>query len=295
MLTASWWNLLCFPASSPLVASSSHTGHHASQNYSAIANPIVIVKVICNAIAIAMGIAAHVVRHYLVFSLPSTCDHASQQHSWDQIANDNADDIAIAIVIAIATHMHVTWLPIRMAICQADLPKLVDLCHLQVTQYCTVLYLGSTQRLCDKLTSCPINYVTIHWMTYCQTAKKLPLKKDGVQTEEFLWKEAWEEVDNRWLSPKTDKECSLFQLKPSVWDSDRGVGSFYKGPDGGTNRSPSLYKSLQIFGHCPSCTVYIWWTCFWMSSSMSRWQWKKHSHVLLLGVVNGCKLPSYSR
>ena len=90
--------------------------------------------------------------------------------------------------------------------------------------------------------------------------KKIAVKKDGVQTEEFLWKEAWEEVDNRWLSPKTDKECSLFQLKPSVWDSERGVGSFYKGPDGGTNRSPSLYKSLQIFGHCPSCTVYIWWT-----------------------------------
>ena len=57
-----------------------------------------------------------------------------------------------------------------------------------------------------------------------------------------------------------DKDFSLFQLKPSVWDSNRGVGLFYKGPDGGTNCSPSLYKSFQLFGvdtHAPSTGCFV--------------------------------------
>ena len=72
--------------------------------------------------------------------------------------------------------------------------------------------------------------------------------KNGFEPENFVWKEAWEGVHNRQLSPKMNKEGSLFQLKPSVWDSDCGVGLFYKGPDGGYKLFPlfctSLYKYL---------------------------------------------------
>ena len=79
------------------------------------------------------------------------------------------------------------------------------------------------------------------------------IKKCFFETQTFVEKEAWEGVHNRQLSPEMNKEGSLFQLKPSVWDSDCGVGLFYKGPDGGyklfalflqisTNLCTNLYK-----------------------------------------------------
>ena len=103
-------------------------------------------------------------------------------------------------------------------------------------------------------------------------------------------------MHNRQLSPKMNKDGSLFQLKPSVWDSDCGVGLFYKGPDGGYKLFPlfctSLYKYLYNAPPVLSAGLHIC-TCFKYRLLRKSGSTPKENDVLILGVIYGCKLLRY--
>ena len=119
-----------------LLLPASHTGHHASQNSQWIANPIVILAVISNAIAaaISMANAAHVVRHL-------SCPCQANVIMLCYIIHKTDSRLPVPIVIAIChchCHSNTIALPLQLTCmsrccqsrwqCQADLPKLVDLC-----------------------------------------------------------------------------------------------------------------------------------------------------------------------